>query len=109
MALWNEKPTPATAGSAVPPPAPPPMVASVVHETAPAAYGWNTVKNSNTNSVGEYTTSGATVYADLISGLEGPWGIAAVQVPEQRQVRVPRAEQEPVHQSCSEYRPARSG
>src|ERR1700734_4491337 len=24
MALWNEKPTPATAGSAVPPPAPPP-------------------------------------------------------------------------------------
>ena len=34
------------------------------------------IANYNTNSIGEYTTSGATVNASLITGLSGPVGIA---------------------------------
>ena len=34
------------------------------------------VANSSSGTVGEYTTSGATVNAPLVSGLSYPWGIA---------------------------------
>jgi len=33
-------------------------------------------------TIGEYTPSGATVNASLVSGLSGPVGIAVVPVPE---------------------------
>jgi len=40
------------------------------------------VVNSFIGTIGEYTTSGATVNSSLISGLDGPLGIAIVGVPE---------------------------
>jgi hypothetical protein len=42
------------------------------------------VANSSSNTIGEYTTSGATVNASLISGLNSPIGlaIAPTTVPE---------------------------
>ncbi len=36
------------------------------------------VTNSDANTIGEYTTSGATVNASLVSGLKRPWGIVVV-------------------------------
>ena len=35
-----------------------------------------------TGTIGEYTTSGATVNASLVSGLNAPFGIAIAPVPE---------------------------
>ncbi len=50
------------------------------------AYGGIFVTNLDSNTVGEYTTSGATVNASLITGLNVPIGIAvtptSVSVPE---------------------------
>ena len=40
------------------------------------AYGDIFVTNNGGNTVGDYTTSGATVNASLITGLNGPTGIA---------------------------------
>ena len=40
------------------------------------------VVNNSGGTIGEYTTSGALVNAALISGLNGPWGIAIVPTPE---------------------------
>ena len=37
--------------------------------------------NNGNDTIGEYTTSGATVNAALVSGLDNPYGIAVV-VPE---------------------------
>jgi hypothetical protein len=34
------------------------------------------------STIGEYTTSGATVNASLVTGLSNPWGIAVAPVPE---------------------------
>ena len=40
------------------------------------------VTNAGNNTIGAYTTSGATVNPALISGLNAPIGIAVVPVPE---------------------------
>ena len=45
-----------------------------------ARAGWERtlfVANAGNGTIGEYTTSGATVNAALISGLSGLWGMAA--------------------------------
>ena len=39
------------------------------------------VTNTNSGTIGEYTTSGATVNASLVSGLPSPQGIAVVPEP----------------------------
>jgi hypothetical protein len=39
------------------------------------------VTNRSGNTIGEYTTSGATVNAALITGLQGPEGIVIAPVP----------------------------
>jgi hypothetical protein len=39
------------------------------------------VANFSSDTIGEYTTAGATVNAALITGLQGPAGIAIVPVP----------------------------
>ena len=39
------------------------------------------VADEGNGTIGEYTTSGATVNASLITGLSNPWGIAVVPEP----------------------------
>ena len=45
------------------------------------AHGQIFVTNGAAGTIGEYTTSGATVNASLVSGLNGPIGIAVVPEP----------------------------
>ncbi len=57
------------------------LVSGLDHPNGIAVSGSNLFV-TNGNSIGEYTTSGAVVNADLVSGLQGPWAIAVVPTPE---------------------------
>jgi hypothetical protein len=53
------------------------VAASLLMVLARQAHGQIFVANTDANTVGEYTASGATVNAALISGLDYPWAVAA--------------------------------
>jgi hypothetical protein len=54
------------------------FLAATLALLAGTVHGQIFVANSQSSTIGEYTTSGATVNASLVSGLNGPTGLAVV-------------------------------